>query len=436
MRRELLESAPMRLLLCALLLAVAAPASSQQEDGPTEMVPGRKFPDQVQEAPQSKETPWILRWMIRPLRRGIWIRLPIMDTDPNRGITGGIMPIWVIQGEKDDRIREIHAPSITYNRNFKFVPTYRYYYYPQEDAALVARASASKYESEAMGEYIDNGILGTEYDVLLRAQYNQDAGQRFYGFGPAAQKSNESNYKENYWQARWGIGTPFATGSKLRARLSSHYQSSRIQDGPMPNLPQFRVTHPGQFSERAQQVTETRATLDWDTRDHATTTNKGALASAKGFMSMYDYERDGGDARWYKPWSEGSGKVFAIQVRSEQLGGASPPFWLMPRLGGKYNLRAYGEGRFVDRGVSTVNVEQRFKVFEEKMAGVTTEFQLAPFAGAGVVYDRPAVAQAKYVRPVFGIATRAVAKPQVVGSIDFGVGQEGLSVFMDINYSF
>lgn len=433
----------MRLLLALLLLSSPAGAARQQDGGvPEEIVPGRKFPEQVQQAPQQEETPWILRWMIRPLRRGLWIRLPIMDTDPNRGITGGFMPIWVIQGENDDRIREIHAPSITYNRNFKFVPTYRYYYYPQEDASLVARGSASKYESEAMGQYDDSGVLGTEYDVMLRVQYNQDAGQRFYGFGPAAPKSDESNYKENYWQYRWALGSPLFQGSKVRARLSQHYQASRIQDGPLPNLPQFRVTHPGQFSERAQQVTETRATLDWDTRDHPTTTNKGALVqlyaetSVKGFMSMYEYERYGGEGRVFVPWPKDEGKVFAAQARVEQLGGQSPPFWLMPRLGGKYNLRAYGEGRFVDRGVATVNVEQRFKVFEEKMAGVTTEFQLAPFAGAGVVYDRPAAAQAKYVRPVFGIATRAVAKPQVVGSIDFGVGQEGLSVFMDINYSF
>lgn len=434
----------MRLLLVLLLLAPPAGAARQQDGGmPEEMVPSRKFPEQMRQEPKKEDTPWILRWMIRPLRRGMWIRLPIMDTDPNRGITGGFMPIWVIQGENDDRIREIHAPSVTYNRNFKFVPTYRYYYYPQEDAALVARVSASKYENEAMGQYEDFGVLGTEYDVMLRAQYNQDAGQRFFGFGPAAPKSGEANYKENYWQYRWGVGTPFARGSKLRARLSQHYQTSRIQDGPLPNLPQFRTTHPGQFSERAQQVTETRFTLDWDTRDHTVTTTKGALlqayaeASSKGFMSMYDYERYGGEARVYIPWKKDEdGRVFAAMARTEQLVGPSPPFWLMPRLGGKYNLRAYGEGRFVDRGVTTANIEQRFNVFEEKLAGVTTQFQLAPFAGMGVVYDRPALAQAKYVRPVFGIATRAVAKPQVVGSIDFGVGQEGLSVFMDINYSF
>ncbi|OGR70454.1 MAG: hypothetical protein A2X40_09190 [Elusimicrobia bacterium GWC2_65_9] len=108
----------------------------------------------------------------------------------------------------------------------------------------------------------------------------------------------------------------------------------------------------------------------------------------------------------------------------------------MPKLGGKYNLRAYGEGRYIDRGVATVNMEQRFNLFESRMAGVTTQFQLAPFVGAGTAFDNPGRAAAKYVRPVVGAAMRAVAKPQVVGSVDFGVGREGLAVFMDINYSF
>lgn len=433
----------MRLPLALLLLASPALALRPQSGGmPEQIVPARKFPQEVQQAPKQEEAPWILRWMIRPLRRGIWIRLPVMDTDPNRGITGGIMPIWVVQGEKDDRIREIHAPSLTYNSNFKFVPTYRYYYYPQEDAALAARGSVSKYENEAMGQYEDNGILGSEYDVMLRAQYNQDAGQRFFGFGPAAPRSGEANYKENYWMGRWAVGSPLFQGSKMRVRLSQHYKASRILDGPLPNLPQFRTAHPGQFSDRTQQVTETRVSVDYDTRDHGVTPSEGALlqvfaeTSAQGFMSMYDYDRYGGEGRLIIPWTAEQDKVFAAQVRLEQLAGNSPPFWLMPRLGGKYSLRAYGEGRFVDRGLATANIEQRFNLLEKKMAGVVTQFQVAPFAGVGTVYDRPALARAKYARPVFGLATRAVAKPQVVGSVDFGVGQEGLSVFMDINYSF
>ncbi len=440
---------PFRLVvLFALCAAPAAAATSHartpiEEPESAEIVPHREFPTQLPEAPEKKETPWILRWMIRPLKRGMFLRLPVIDTDPNRGTTFGVMPIWVLQGEKDERIEQIHAPSLTYNQDFRFTPTYRYYWYPQEDASVVARASYSKYEREAMGQWEDRTVLGTPYDVMLRVQYNVDAGQRFFGLGPDSAKAAEANYKEEYWQYKWAFGIPLMShASRWRARVFQWYQSGRILNGPFEGLQEFHSTFPRQYSENYQQNMETRAVLEYDSRDNATTTTRGGHVEAflgravRNLLSAYDYNRYGADARWFRPWESEPTRVFAIQGRFEQLLGGNPPFWTLPRLGGKYSLRAYGDGRYVDRGVSFVNVEQRFTPFEFKSAGVTTEFQIAPFAGAGTVYEEPSRASTRYVRPVVGTAFRAVAKPQVVGSIDFGVGREGLSVFMDINYSF
>jgi hypothetical protein len=409
-----------------------ASSPSRNEDASSQdVIPSRDFPKEVQQAPKKEETPKIIRWMLKPLRRGLFIRLPIMDTDPNRGITIGFMPIWVLQGEKDDRIEQIHAPSLTYNKNFQLIPTYRYYWYPQEDATFVGRASYSKFEREALGQYEDGSVAGTDFDIFVRLQYNVDAGQRY-----------EANYREEYTQYKLGVGAPFAHGSPWRVRFSKHYQAGRITEGPLPNLPDFAAVFPGQLSRRYTQTNENRFALDYDTRDHAVTTNRGVFVQSfaeyaiKGYESQYDYSRYGLDARWYRPWESDKDKVFAIQAKYEQLLGPPAPFWVQSRLGGKYSLRAYGDGRYIDRGMATVNVEQRIKMFEAKTAGVTTEFQLAPFVGLGEVFDNPKVATARFARPVVGAAIRAVAKPQVVGSVDFGIGQEGLSVFMDINYSF
>lgn len=421
----------------------ANPAPSRGGDSETaEVIPEREFPKAVQQAPRQDETPFVIRWMIQPLRRGMFIRLPIMDTDPNRGVTIGVMPIWVLQGETDDRIQQIHAPSLTYNKNFQVIPTYRFYYYPQEDATFIARASYSKFEREAMGEYEDGSILGTDFDIYARLQYNVDAGQRFFGFGPDSPKNGESNYREEYTQYKVGAGMPLDHGSPWRVRYTKHYQSGRFTEGSLPNLPDFAVSFPGQLSRRYQQTNENRFSLDYDTRDHGVTTSRGVLVKTfaeyaiRGFESQFDYNRYGLDARWFRPWESDKDKVFAVQAKFEQLLGPTPPFWMQSRLGGKYSLRAYGDGRYIDRGMAAVNLEQRFKVYEAKTAGVTTELQLAPFVGMGSVFDNPNRAAARYARPVAGAAVRAVAKPQVVGSIDFGVGRDGLAVFMDINYSF
>ena len=441
----MLKSVPLAVLL--LLVAAAAPRVLRADSGDAEIIPNRDTPGGVRQAAQEvrakeDQTPAALRWMLKPLNRGMFVRLPTIDSDPNRGITYGIMPIVVLQGKKDDRIQQIHAPSLTYNKDFGLTPTYRYYYYPQEDASFDGRVSRGRYEHEVMTQYEDHSLLGTSYDVIGRFQKNRDAGQRFYGFGPDAPKSGESNYIQDYWQYSWGVGRPIYEDSPVRTRLSQRYIDSRILDGPLKGLPLFDQAFPRQFSVRAQQTNETRLSLDYDTRDHAVTTARGAYvdafaeASVRGFLSEYDYERYGADARWFEPVPGHPSQVLAFQGRYEQIVGPTPPFWLLPSMGGKYSLRAYGDGRYVDRGTATLNIEDRIKLYEAKTAGVTTEFQVAPFVGLGAVFDNPEAAAAKNARPVAGTALRAVARPQVVGSVDFGIGREGLSVFTDINYSF
>jgi len=351
------------------------------------------------------------------------------------------MPIWVLQEKGDHRIEQIHAPSLTYNRNFGANGTYRYYYYPQEDAALILRGSLSKHEREALGHYEDNSLLGTEIDLLFKIQYNEDAGSRFFGFGPDTPKNAEANYKEEYLQVRLGGGHPVFPGSKWRLRVENRLLAEKISDGPIPGLPGFDSAYPGIAPRHYQQTSEWRLSLGMDTRDHGVTTSRGAVlqatteAAARGLAGAYDYNRYGLDARYFYQWPKNRRRVTAASLKYEQLLG-NAPFWLLPSLGGKYSHRAYGSGRYVDRGMLALNLEQRFTLWDVRLAGVTTEFELSPFAGLGTVFDNPQRLARKYVRPVLGAAVRAVAKPQVVGSIDFGAGQEGLAVFMDINYSF
>ncbi|MBI3566440.1 MAG: BamA/TamA family outer membrane protein [Elusimicrobia bacterium] len=433
------------LTLAALLVASAAvPARAlMAESDPNEMVPVRQtVPTDAARAPSADGIPPFLRWMLAPLKRGMFVRLPVVDTDPNRGITFGVMPIVVLQGKHDERIEQIHAPSVTFNKNFGVAPTYRYYYYPQEDASFMARASRAKFEHEVMLQYEDHSAMGSPYDIFLRGQQAADSGQRFFGVGPDTAKKAEANYKQEFWTYKWAVGAPLWRDAPMRVHLSQRYESARITNGPIPNLPDFHASFPTDYSERAQQTNETRLSVDYDTRDHGVTTSRGAYVdvymekAVHGFLSQYDYKRAGFDGRWFHPWESRPDWVFASQVYYEEILGPTPPFWLLPSLGGKYSLRAYGDGRYADRGVAAANVEQRFKVYEAKTAGVTTELQVAPFVGVGTVFDSPGRAAGRYARPVVGTAFRAVAKPQVVGSVDVGVGREGVSVFTDINYSF
>ncbi len=431
------------ILVVPLLLACALPARAQTPPHTNqEVVPPRTIPPETEAVPTSAQTPWLLRWMIGPVHRGMIIRLPIVATDPNRGVTEGVMPIWVIQEKDGTSIEHIHAPSLTYNPNFGFAPTYRYYYYPAPDESLQVRGSINKYEKEGLFQFQDQSVLGTNVDFYSRFNYNVDASQRFFGFGPDSARTSESNYKEDYLMYRVSAGYPVRRGSSWRIHGGSHMQGEKILNGPLKGIAGTDSEFPQVAApDHRQQIHELRVTLDYDTRDHPVTTTSGMYDSLfaehafKGFGSQYEYARYGADARYFKPWHWRVPTVSAVQAQFQQVLGDAP-FWAQSELGGKYSLRAYGEGRYWDRGAATINAEQRFTLYKAKMAGVTTEFELAPFLGAGQVFHDAGGLAARYVRPVYGAAVRAVARPQVVGSIDFGAGREGLSAFMDINYSF
>jgi hypothetical protein len=433
------RSKALRLLLIALLLAGAAPLAAQDRQAgyDIELVPGRDIPERT----PGEKVPLALRLIMQPIKRGMWLRLPVIDTDPNRGITGGFMPIWVLKEKDGERIEQIHAPSITYNKYFGAIPTYRYYWYPESDSTLVLRGAVGKYEHEVLGDYQDATLLNTAVDLSLRVQYNTDSGQRFFGFGPDTEKDKETNYKEEYFMYRVTAGVPIFLQSRWRVHLSDMFTTNKLSDGPIPNLDSFTRTFPGAAHPGFKPIHADRLILDYDTRDHAVTTSQGAYLqsfaelAAKDLGSSQDFARYGLDMRYYHRWREDSSRVTAVQTQFEQVTGDAA-FWLQPRLGGKYCLRAYGSGRYTERGLLTANVEQRFTLYKVKLADVWTEFELAPFAGLGTSFHEPGRMASRYTRPVVGVATRAVARPQVVGSVDFGVGQEGLAVFMDINYSF
>ncbi|MBI5208738.1 MAG: BamA/TamA family outer membrane protein [Elusimicrobia bacterium] len=417
-------------------------------------------PSEAKPAAQPESTtPWYLRWMIMDTKKGMVVKIPIIDTDPNRGTTGGFMPIWINKQPGTDRIQTMHAPSLTYNKVFGPVPTYRFYYYPTNVSTLHMRVAESlQIEREALIFYEDERLFDKDLRFFGKLQYNIDGGRRFYGIGPNTPKervpvvlsngdpsfvtgTGESNYAEDYLTAQISAGVPIMTDSSWRAHAYNNFLAWKTWNGIVPNLPAFTDVYPGWGPKYRQQTELMGAKLEYDSRDHSVTPTRGAYlklyaeTSIKGFMSMHDFQRYGVDSRILWQYGPDPKRLLAAQVKFDQTM-ANAPFWFQSGLGGKQSLRAYGEGRFIDRGALTFNVEHRVNMWSVELAGVTTSFELAPFAGVGTVFHGPERLSAKYLRPLFGLGARAVAKPQVVGCVDFGYGQEGLAAFVDINYAF
>ncbi|HVC09516.1 MAG TPA: BamA/TamA family outer membrane protein [Elusimicrobiota bacterium] len=411
-----------------------------------EQMPVPSPKSQLPEKPSKEESPWptgtMLDFMIHPLKHGMALFLPSIATDPNSGVTYGVMPIWVLQSPETQQIQYINAPSVTYNQYFGWSPTYRLYYYPNPDSNLVLRAAWDRYEHEAFASYDDQKFLHKNIALDLLFQDNVDASRRFFGIGPGTPLSAQTNYTEDYLRTQASLGIPLGSDSFWKIYATNHFVAERTVDGPIAGLPSFQATYPGQFSSSRQNVDEWRLALAYDSRDGTITPTHGALLklyagySAESMGSQYDYDRYGVDARYLHGWSNPDAGTTAVQFQCTQLLGKGVPFWALSSLGGKYSLRAYGDGRFIDNGMAALNAEERFTVYQKKMAGVQIEAQVAPFAGVGTVFDSPENSQSKYLHPVIGTAFRAIAPPQVVGSIDLGFGQEGAAIFMDVNYSF
>ncbi|MDE2293408.1 MAG: BamA/TamA family outer membrane protein, partial [Elusimicrobia bacterium] len=273
------------------------------------------------------------------------------------------------------------------------------------------------------------------------AQYNVDGSGRFFGVGPDSSRAAQTNFQRSTLQYNWRFGVPIFKGSGVKFNVAHHLAGEKISAGPISSLPSIDQRFPQQTPAHFHQDGELQLFMDYDTRDDIVTTRRGLYAKAllensqRAWGSEFAFQRYQVDLRAFHPTGSSGRFVSAGRVLFEHLVG-SAPFYLMPSLGGKYTHRGYGDGRYIDNALLTASYEERITLYKIPLAGVTTEFEVDPYFELGSVDSSPHRFASRYARPVVGAAVRAIARPQVVGSIDMGYGQEGAAVFMDINYSY
>ncbi|TBR23248.1 hypothetical protein EPO15_06310 [bacterium] len=413
------------LLLGAALLMLAAS-------------PGRSAPVQRSTKPHDP-----LRWAYADTPEGVRVLVPVVDADPVRGVTAGVMPVWVALSSGG--LRDILAPSLTYNATVGVAGNLDYYHFPSSDAVFEAYASLAERSDREVYLFWQSApmdVLGITWTG--QAQHLRDANRRFYGLGPDAPLSAETDYTLATWNASGSVDVPTMPGSPAAVRLGSHIQGVKILPGPRRGIPDVEAKHPGAANGRQRLVDAAfRAAAVYDTRDSKLTASRGLYAEAfteaarDGWLSDMTYERYGAELKAFRPFGAGPepSAILAGECGFSRLYG-SVPFWTLPSLGGKYSHRGYGDGRFVDHAAATAQTELRLRVATARVSGQPVSFWLDPFFGGGFVAPALGEARMRTVRPFYGAAVRAVVRPQVVGAADFAFGQEGLKVFVDLNYAF
>jgi len=112
------------------------------------------------------------------------------------------------------------------------------------------------------------------------------------------------------------------------------------------------------------------------------------------------------------------------------------PFFVRPSLGGEDTLRGFGENRFFGDGRLLLNLEARVRVLRLRLFGVTAEFEGAPFVDLGKVFSSVGAIHRGRLEVTPGLGLRALARPNVVGRVDIGVGREGAAIFVGLDYPF
>ena len=75
-------------------------------------------------------------------------------------------------------------------------------------------------------------------------------------------------------------------------------------------------------------------------------------------------------------------------------------------------------------------------MYNRQIFGVNAEIELAPFFDFGQVFRSSRNSPFNDLHPVGGLGFRGVVRPQVVGFVDIGLGEQGVATFTGLEYPF
>jgi hypothetical protein len=375
-----------------------------------------------------------------------FIPVPEVATDPNGGVTYGVLPVWLFTDNKNE-ISSILAPDINSNSTLGPGGNFRYLAYPSSDINWYAEAGAQ----ETISRNVDLDYqTGREHKKWWsfegRFFFEKDPTERFYGLGNNSHYGNQTNYttEQVYGEGVFGLNL----NDKWQASLTERPRWVRIHDGGFNSVPSIFSLFPNQKGVNGGSEVLQQVMLQYDSRDSVDIPRSGTLGrlyygnADRRFGSSVSYNRFGGELRQYI--TVGERITFAGHLFTEyEPAGNEMPFWSQARLGGDDSiltdqepLRGYGTGRYIDNNLFVMNLEMRTRVWDKDVMGTHGTLELAPFAEAGRVGHDMGYNPFTDLHPVGGIGFRGIAEPFVVGFVDIGWGGEGAAVFSGINYPF
>lgn len=162
--------------------------------------------------------------------------------------------------------------------------------------------------------------------------------------------------------------------------------------------------------------------VTFDSRDNSAYPMKGfhidmdATFHPKALGNDYHFNRYSINARKYLTIGKKKQNVLALQAFFAYSSGNDVPFYIMDELSDDDRLRGFHSQRYIDKGISYVQAEYRFVVWE--FIGMTT------FAGVGDVFnDNWDFSNPKYSGGL-GLRLRLIPKAKINVRLDYAIGTD------------
>ncbi len=366
------------------------------------------------------------------------IPLPVYATSRNGGNDYGFMPVWLFKDH--EYIYGIFAPSVIYNDNTGLNFTLRYFGYPTVERRYRLFFNRSiGVDHEVSAEYWDDKFSSGRFKVYAKATYFRDSTYRFFGLTEASREEDETNYSNVEFSPEVSVG--YYLPHNLTLSLREKFRLVSIRRGKLDTLPYTRSVYNSLDGISGGAALNNRLSLTYDSCAGGVCPTEGWLATIYGeanvgFSNTRFYTRIGLDVKKYFTLDSDGRFITVVKGAIELTGGRHVPFFERSTIGGENTMRGYGRYRFVDDGFILINIEERIRVFKLYLFGVWSDWEVAPFVDIGRVYSSFGKEFFRHYKINPGVGFRAIVEPNVVGRVDLGYSEEGLTAFVGLDFPF
>jgi len=366
--------------------------------------------------------------------------IPSVSTSRNDGNDVGLI-VPILHSDQDGELKNLFAPMLIQNSIVGTRGALNWFHYEPGNRQLRVIASLTeRIERKLVFSYMDPAFSNGRYSLNLGAQFFKNATSRFFGLGERTVEANETNYTAREVRADWRFGVHVNEVTQIS--VGQRFRQVRLERGAT-DLPFTKEVFPDVPGVQGEAVIfGHRATFYYDTRNSLVTPTEGMAVTA--YAEINQNVRNG-DHPVYSRYeievkrlfpSESKRAVLVVRADLQATLGTDVPFYEQSSLGGQNNLRGFGQDRYIDKHLIAFSVEERIHMLRTKIAGVTADFEIAPFLDTGQVFNSYNDLSFKDYRMTPGIGFRGIVRPNVVGRVDYGYSREGGAIFAGLDFPY